>query len=123
MDKSTTVTIDAGEFTISNRDFTIGEEIALASQREQIANGAYGQMTASENVKQLMAGIAVFRICELNARIEKSPDGFNTCADLSAEELAKLWDGWTEKSGMFPTGETEPSGEPEGGTGPDSGGD
>lgn len=102
MDEVTTVKVSVGEFTIRNK-IKIGQEIDIAVKRATLSNGMYGQMMESPNMAELISGWRLFRLCELDSRIEKSPDGWAGCSELTKEELDELWEGWTEKSGMFPS--------------------
>lgn len=106
MDKTSTVEIPAGEFTFKNV-LTIGEETQIAVQRATRSNGMYGQMMESPNLSEMRSAWNLFRICELDGRIEKAPEGWLGAATLSSGELDQLWKVWTEKSGLFPIGKPD----------------
>lgn len=101
MDKTTLVQLQFGEFIIKN-DLTIGEQTRIAVQRATLSNGMYGQMIQSPNMGEMNAAWNLYRICELDGRIEKAPDNWMGCESLSGDDLEKLWEVWTEKSGLFP---------------------
>jgi len=100
MDKTSAVTVSSGEFVIRNI-VTIGEETQIAVRRSRVSNGMYGQMIESPNQGEATAAWDLFRMCELDGRIEKAPDGWKGCEALSADEFNELWKGWTEQSGLF----------------------
>ncbi len=110
MDKTTTVQLPFGEFIIKN-ELTIGEKTRIAVQRATLSNGMYGQMMQSPNPGEMNSAWNLFRICELDGRIEKvtPSEGWLGCDNLSAEDFDKLWKEWTEKSGLFLRPEKEPA--------------
>ncbi len=108
MDKTTTVEVSGlGEFTIKN-ELTLGEELQIDVRRATLSNGMYGQMVESPNISEMMAGWGLFRMTELDGRIEKSPEDFMGCSQLNNEQFDDLWKEWTEKSGKFLKESTEP---------------
>lgn len=100
MDKTTTITFKGGEFTIKN-ELTVGEELSIDVARATMSKGMYGQMIESPNMPELTAGWRIYRLAELNGRIETSPEDFKGCASLSRDDFDEFWKVWTEKSGNF----------------------
>ncbi len=116
MDKTSTVKVPFGEFTIKNT-LSIGEQNQIAAQRAASANGMYGQMMQSPNLNEVNAASNIFRVSELEGRIVKAPDDWMGCEALMPEEFDKLWEAWTEKSGLFRREETPAAPDPSDGDG------
>lgn len=100
MDKTSSVKVSFGEFTIKNA-LTIGEQNKIAAHRATISNGMYGQMVESPNPAEMNAAWNIFRTSELHGRIIKSSEDWMGCDALLPEEFDELWRAWTEKSGLF----------------------
>ena len=122
MERSSTVETSFGTFTIKN-ELTIGEKSRIAIARMHLSEGTYGQMMASLANEDVFAAIDIFHVCEIDGRIETSPTDWKGCSELSTEQLLELWEGWTEKSGLF-LGPAGGAGKTSGGTeeGDDQGG-
>lgn len=114
MDKTSSVTVSVGEFTIKNA-LTIGEQNQIAAHRATISNGMYGQMVESPNPAEMNAAWNIFRTSELQIRIKKAPDDWMGCDAMMPEEFDELWKAWTEKSGLFRR--KEPTASPDSGDG------
>ena len=110
MDKTTVVEISGlGEFIIKN-ELTIGEELQIDVRRATLSNGMYGQMIESPNAVEFSAGWRLFRMVELDGRIETYPKDWDGCSSISRDQLDDLWKEWTEKSGKFLKQAEEPDG-------------
>lgn len=122
MDQTTTVKVSFGEFTIKNI-LTIGQESQIAVMRSTISNGMYGQMAESPNTPEMVSAWRLYKLTELDGRIEKSPENWKGCAELTKEQLDELWKVWADRSGMFPAEPSSTSGENQEGGGGTKGSD
>lgn len=101
MDKSTTLDILGGKFVFKNI-LTIGEELQISVKLATFSEGMYGSMASSKNAMERIAAYRLHKMAQLEVRLETFPDDFGGLNNLPGEEFEKLWDAWTEKSGMFP---------------------
>ena len=119
MDKTTIVKVSVGEFTIKN-ELTIGQETQIAVARAQLSGGMYGQMIESPNAAEMTAAFRLYKLTELDGRIEKAPDDWKGCSEMTGEQVDELWKEWAEKSGKFPAEPADSTGTDQGGGGESS---
>ena len=88
-------------------DLTVGEELLLAGRRSVLTEGEYGNLAKSKDLGEQMAAITADRIAEMEIRLIKAPDDFESFVTMKGKDLNKIWKEFADKSGLFPDDDTK----------------
>ena len=99
--KEVTVEFGGQSFTFKI-DLTVGEEMLLAGRRSVLTGGEYGNLAKSKDIGEQMAAITADRIAEMEIRLIKAPDDFESFVTMKGKDLNKIWKEFADKSGLFP---------------------